>query len=181
MSGQRPCRGNTDRLVALLDGGLRPKASERLRAHLARCEACSEAYRRLRAAREALRRMGDEEPPDLNYRQVEAQIRWQLTSQSARGHRSGVQFGLRPAIAGLAAALLVGLAVGALLHRHYYQPATSTAKTAPKRPALATTAPGNTSSATAETSEPRSWHSIQAQRAVTRRTPWLTRRWFAKT
>lgn len=78
----RPCRGNTAKLVALMSGSLSARAADKLRRHLEGCPGCSEAYGRLTKTRELLVELGQEEPPDLSWRQIEAQIHWRVSHKT---------------------------------------------------------------------------------------------------
>jgi TonB family protein len=78
----RPCRGNTQKLIALMSGSLSARAADKLRRHLEGCPGCSEAYARLTKTRELLGELGQEEPPDLSWRQIEAQIHWRLSHKT---------------------------------------------------------------------------------------------------
>jgi ferric-dicitrate binding protein FerR (iron transport regulator) len=107
----RPCKGNLPRLVALMDGSLRPGASDRLRRHLDGCPGCSEAYGRLMKTRRLLRELDHEEPPELPWRQLEAQVRWKL-AQEQKGERGRSRL---PALVALAAGAAVVGAVAAVV------------------------------------------------------------------
>ncbi|MCC6750857.1 MAG: AgmX/PglI C-terminal domain-containing protein [Deltaproteobacteria bacterium] len=111
----RPCKGNTSRLVALMDGSLRPSAADRLREHLKGCPACETAYARLQQVRGVCRELGQAEPPELPFKQIEAQIRWRISQLDER-KRPRVRW---PRLAaGLTAAAALGALAGILVYRH---------------------------------------------------------------
>jgi FecR protein len=100
----RPCKGNVPRLIALMDGSLRPGAADKLRGHLQGCPGCSEAHRRLVETKRLCREMDHQEPPELSWRRIEAQIHWKTARrEEKRPARSG-RFTLPALAVGAAAA-----------------------------------------------------------------------------
>lgn len=74
----KPCRGNTPRLIALLDGSLAAEEADRLRSHLEGCARCRTAYARLEKTASLCRELGSQPAPELPWRKIEAQIQWRL-------------------------------------------------------------------------------------------------------
>jgi hypothetical protein len=75
----KPCRGNTPRLIALLDGSLAAEEADRLRKHLEGCARCRAAFARLEKTASLCRELGSEPAPELPWRKIEAQIQWRLS------------------------------------------------------------------------------------------------------
>lgn len=127
-----PCKGNLDKLLSLMDGSLRPRAAERLHAHLERCPGCAEAHRRLSRTRALFREINNEEPGDLSWKRIEAQLHWQLAKQQPRERRPARALKVFALASTAAAGLLIGVLFLAPLVKK--QPAAPT----PPAPALAT-------------------------------------------
>jgi ferric-dicitrate binding protein FerR (iron transport regulator) len=103
----RPCKGNTARLVALMQGSLRPADADRMRNHLEGCRGCSAAYERITRAQHFCRELGRAEPPSLSWRLIEAQINWQLAKEEKQPRR--LQRRWLPAMAALFAIAVAGI------------------------------------------------------------------------
>ena len=114
----KPCKGNSSKLIALMNGSLRPRAADRLRRHMEGCPGCTEAFRRLMRTQGLLRELGQAEPPPLPWRQIEAQIHWQL-ARPGEEKRPWLLTRLLPltgaAVVGAVATLLVLWLVGPAL------------------------------------------------------------------
>jgi ferric-dicitrate binding protein FerR (iron transport regulator) len=100
----RPCKGSVPRLIALMDGSLRPSAADKLRSHLQGCPGCSEAHRRLVETKRLCREMDHQEPPELSWRRIEAQIHWKTARREEERPSRGGRFTLPALALGAAAA-----------------------------------------------------------------------------
>ncbi len=106
----QPCKGNLPKLIALMDGTLRPPAAQALRSHLEQCPRCAAAHRRLLLTRDLCREMDDDLPPDISWKRVEAQLHWKM-NREANGHPRSAPRTLLRALA-LAGTALAGIVVG---------------------------------------------------------------------
>ena len=82
-----PCRGNAGRLIALISGSLRPRAADRLRQHMQDCAGCREGFERLTRTKQLCQDLGQQDPPSLPWRTVEAQIYWRLAHDEEERRR----------------------------------------------------------------------------------------------
>ena len=107
----RPCKGNFDRLLGLMDGSLRPRAAERLRLHMENCPGCANAFRRLQSTKRLCREAATGELPELNWREIETKIHWRTVRE---GNKTPPRVIWRPALA-LAGSAAVGALITALV------------------------------------------------------------------
>ncbi len=103
----RPCKGNFDRLLGLMDGSLRPRAAESLRKHMEGCPGCATAFRRLQSTKRLCREAATDELPELNWTEIETKIHWRTAREERKAPRRSFW---QPALA-----LTGSAAVGALI------------------------------------------------------------------
>jgi hypothetical protein len=117
----QPCRKYRARLIGLMVGTLSPKDREKVRLHLCECSSCKQALERLQGLSELCRSIGQEPPPNLPWRQIEAQIHWKLSQHE---HKKGASrrtawrrmvWRMAPAAAALSIAVLSGAILGHFL------------------------------------------------------------------
>jgi anti-sigma factor (TIGR02949 family) len=107
------CESVQEMLGACLDGELDPNAEFQLRTHLAGCQECAEAYRRLRSLKQAIKEAA------LYYaapRELEIRVRSRLRSVKDGGNLGRTRVRQWIAIASVLAATSLGLSLY-LLHR----------------------------------------------------------------
>lgn len=75
------CRTSDEQLIGLLLGSLAADRAIGLKRHLESCADCTERYGRLLGVQQNLAAVADDELPEVNFRQVEAQVRWRLAQQ----------------------------------------------------------------------------------------------------
>lgn len=110
----RPCKGNSGKLIALMDGSLRPRAADRLRQHLAGCPGCNAAFSRMSRGQQLLREMGQQDEEDLSnisWKRIEAQLHWKLSQDD---HKRQPRRRVSPIFA-LAGAAALGAMIGILV------------------------------------------------------------------
>jgi len=108
-----PCKGNFDRLLALMDGKLRPGKAEQLRKHMEGCPGCADAFRRMQSTQGLLREAGTGPLPELNWREVETKLHWRM-AREAQEKSAAPARAFRPAFGlSLAGAALLGALVTA--------------------------------------------------------------------
>ena len=107
----RPCKGNFNRLLGLMDGSLRPGAAEKLRRHMEGCPGCSGAFNRMQSVQKLCREGGTGELPELNWREIETKIHWRRAKQDRKAPAGKIW---RPAFA-MAGAAALGALITALV------------------------------------------------------------------
>lgn len=116
----RPCKGNFNRLLGLMDGSLRPGAAEKLRRHMEGCPGCSGAFQRLQSTQNLCREAGTDELPELNWREIETKIHWRRAKQE---HKAPSRVKWRPALAMAGAAVLSAVVTALVLFSMIEPPA----------------------------------------------------------
>ena len=106
-----PCKSNLGKLMALMDGSLRSGAADRMRDHLSRCPGCNTAYERMTKGQQLLREIGEEEPSDISWKHIEAQLHWKLSREDKEPERTSRW---SPVLA-LAGAAALGAFIGILV------------------------------------------------------------------
>jgi ferric-dicitrate binding protein FerR (iron transport regulator) len=109
---KRPSAKEVDALVALAEGRLSGKRKQELSARVENEPHLATAFARLKNARAALTEIAEEQPPEVSWRQIEAQVHWQLAQSEDTTRRGPL---LRFAM--VAVVLLVGAALGVVIDR----------------------------------------------------------------
>lgn len=107
----QPCKGNLGKLIALMDGNLSARATDRLRGHMGRCSRCADAYRRISATHKRCAEINDEEPADVGWRRIDTQVNWHISRPERQERR-----GERPRLVlAMAAVAVAGIVLGFVL------------------------------------------------------------------
>ena len=134
-----PCKGNLGKLMALMDGTLRPRTADRMRDHLSRCPGCNTAYERMTKGQQLLREIGEEDPSEISWKHIEAQLHWKLSKEDKEPERTR-RWSPMLALAGAAAlGALIGILIFSNMGELFTDPTPGV--TAPGKVAARPTAP----------------------------------------